>query len=560
MRKKRILFCSEATFLNTGYATYTREILNYLHSTGKYELAEMSSYGQRNDPRAKDIPWAYYGIAPNTDCEPKASQQEIDAYHSSGTNQFGEWIFEHVCLDFMPDIVCDIRDFWMLEFAERSPFRRLFKWCIMPTVDARPQARQWVASYAGADACLTYSDWAGGVLDDQSGGGINYLGSAPPSAHPAYHPVEDKAAHKKRFGLDPDCKIIGTVMRNQRRKLYPDLFEAFRKFLDDTARKDVYLYCHTSYPDLGWDIPELLQQHNLSSYVLFTYICPETKKPFPSLFKGAVIQSPFTGKWGATLSNVKNGVSYEDLSSIVNLFDLYTQYANCEGFGLPYVEAAACGVPVCGTDYSAMESEIRKLEGFPIKPKALYKELETGCLRAVPDNELAAKYFESFLSKSEEQRAEEGKRTRKNFEKHFQWHMSGKKWEVYFDSVDIPDISQTWCAPPDISEPAPKPELPPNASAVDLSRFLIAEVLRDPSRLDTFLESRMTRDLTYRSATSSTGGMYFNESSAAFDGLNTRSNFDFNMAYDNMVHQRNRINQWEQKRIETMHQRGLLQR
>ena len=78
---------------------------------------------------------------------------------------------------------------------------------------------------------------------------------------------------------------------------------------------------------------------------------------------------------------MKNGVSYEDLSSIVNLFDLYTQYANCEGFGLPYVEAAACGVPVCGTDYSAMESEIRKLEGFPIKPKALYKELETGCLK-----------------------------------------------------------------------------------------------------------------------------------------------------------------------------------
>ena len=45
MRKKRILFCSEATFLNTGYATYTREILKYLHGTGKYEIAEMASYG-----------------------------------------------------------------------------------------------------------------------------------------------------------------------------------------------------------------------------------------------------------------------------------------------------------------------------------------------------------------------------------------------------------------------------------------------------------------------------------------------------------------------------------
>jgi len=558
MRKKRILFCSEATFLNTGYATYTREILNYLHSTGKYEIAEMSAYGQRDDPRAKDIPWGYYGVAPNSDCEPKASQEELNAYNSSGSNQFGEWIFEHVCLDFMPDIVCDIRDFWMLEFAERSPFRRYFKWCIMPTVDARPQARQWVASYASADACLTYSDWAGDVLSQQAGKEINYLGSAPPSAHPAYKPVENAKEHKEKFGLDPNCKIIGTVMRNQRRKLYPDLFEAFRKFLDNSGKDDVYLYCHTSYPDLGWDIPELLQQNNLSSRVLFTYICPETKKPFPSLFKGAVIQSPFTGKWGATLSNVKNGVSYDDLSSIVNLFDLYTQYANSEGFGLPYVEAAACGIPVCGTDYSAMESEIRKLGGHPIKPAALYKELETGCLRAVPDNDAAAKYFEEFFNKSDQERAEEGKRTRKNFEKHFQWHFSGAKWENYFDSVDIPSESP-WLSPPDILEPAPKPEnIPPNANHKDLARWLIVNVLRDQSKINTFFEARLTRDLTYRSATASTGGMYFNESSAAFQGLNTRHHFDFNNAYENLVLQRRRTNEWEHKRIETMRQKGFL--
>ena len=390
MRKKRILFCSEATFLNTGYATYTREILNYLQSTGKYELAEMAAYGERNDPRAAGIPWKYYGVVPNQINEPKASEQELQAYNATPSAQFGEWIFEHVCLDFMPDVVCDIRDFWMLDFAERSPFRPYFKWAVMPTVDARPQARQWVATYASADACFTYSDWAGGILKDQSGDKINYLGSAPPSAHPAYKPAEDRRKHKQFMGLDPDAKIIGTVMRNQRRKLYPDLFEAFKKFLDKAENKNYYLYCHTSYPDLGWDIPELLNEHGIGSKVLFTYICPETKKPFVSVFKGAMAQSPYTGRFGATLSNVKNGLSYEELSNVVNCFDLFTQYANCEGFGLPQVEAAACGVPVCGTDYSAMESVLRKLEGYPIKPKALYKELETGCLRAVPDNDAAA--------------------------------------------------------------------------------------------------------------------------------------------------------------------------
>jgi len=553
MRKKRILFCGEATFLNTGYATYCRETLKYLHSTGKYELAEMASYGERNDPRAADLPWKFYGVMPNTGCEPKASEKELEAYHASPTNQFGESVFETVCLDFFPDIVCDIRDFWMLDFAERSPFRPFFKWCIMPTVDARPQARQWIATYESSDACFTYSDWAGKVLMDQSGGKINYLGSAPPSAHPAYKPVEDQDQQKIKFGIDPEYKIIGTVMRNQRRKLYPDLFEAFRKFLDQSEDKKYYLYCHTSYPDLGWDIPELLQQYELSAHVLFTYVCGQTQKPFPSLFKGSVAQSPYTGQYGSTLSSVKRGVSYEDLSEIINLFDLYVQYANCEGFGLPQVEAAACGIPVMGTDYSAMESVLRKLEGIPIAPAALYKELETGCLRAVPDNDLAVEKLKAFFDQPQAARRKMGFKTRKNFEKYYQWDISGKKWEDYFDSVKIIPDELGWKSPPRIREPAPKLEdVPDTASHQQLARWLVVNVLREPERVNTFLEARLMRDLLYKNATSTTGGMYFNESSAAFEGKNTRHPFNFDMAYDHMASLCNRRNMWERNRWEAV--------
>jgi glycosyltransferase involved in cell wall biosynthesis len=554
MRKKRILFCSEATFLNTGYATYTREILNYLHSTGKYEIAEMASYGQKNDPRAANIPWKYYGVAPNTECEPKSSEEEINTYNSNPTNQFGGWAFEHVCLDFLPDFVCDIRDFWMLDFAERSPFRPYFKWVIMPTVDARPQARQWIATYANADACLTYSDWAGGVLEDQSGGKINYLGSSPPSAHPAYKPVEDKDAHKLSMGIDPEYKVIGTVMRNQRRKLYPDLFEAFKLFLDKSENKKYYLYCHTSYPDLGWDIPELLHQHELASNVLFTYICPETKKSFVSTFKGAIAQSPYTDKWGSTLSNVKNGLSYEELAKVMNCFDLYTQYANSEGFGLPQVEAAACGVPVCGTDYSAMESVLRKLGGYPIKPAALYKELETGCLRAVPDNQEAANYFLNFFSKSDEWRYIKGEHTREQFEEYYQWHLSGSVWEKYFDETEPVSYEKGWASQPKLHQSAQKIEIKGNENHSHLSKWLITNVLGDQSKLNTFFESRMTRDLIYNQSTSSTGGMYFNESSAAFDGQNHRTPFNFNVAYDQMKMQCDLRNHWEQARVQKIQQ------
>jgi glycosyltransferase involved in cell wall biosynthesis len=549
MRKKRILFCSEATFLNTGYATYTREILNYLHSTGKYELAEMASYGEKNDPRASGVPWKFYGVVPNE----RSSEEEKKHYASVPTAAFGELAFESVCLDFLPDIVCDIRDFWMLDFQERSPFRPFYKWCIMPTVDARPQARQWIATYQSADACLTYSEWAGEVLKQQSGGKINYLGISSPSAHPAYAPVENKREHRINMGIDPDAKIVGTVMRNQRRKLYPDLFEAFRLLLDSVEDNSKYLlYCHTSYPDLGWDIPELLQQYQLSSKVLFTYICGQTGKPFPSLFRGAITQSPYTHQYGATLSNVKKGANYSDLSNIINLFDIYVQYANCEGFGLPQVEAAACGIPVMATDYSAMESVVRNLGGIPIKPKSLYKELETGCFRAVPDNQLAATKLIEFFNLSEEQRQQMSISTREAFLKHYQWDKSGKAWEDYFDSVNILPDNLGWKSQPRIKRPKPKPETLPNTSIKDMVRWLISEVLCEPNKLNTFMETRLIRDLTHKTTTSVTGGMYFNESSAAFDGVLSRNPFNFDIAYDNMVALCNRRNYWEQKRVEVL--------
>lgn len=548
MRKKRILFCSESTFLKTGYATYTREILNYLHGTGKYEIAELGSYGYSGDERSKNIPWKYYGVMPH----PSSPKDVHDRYNSIPTNQFGEFAFDEVCLNFKPDIVCDIRDFWMMEHQERSVFRDFFKWCIMPTVDAYPQARQWMATYQSADACLSYSDWAGEVLKKQSGDSINYLGSSPPSAHEAYQILPNKDEIKKAYGVPTGKKIIGTVMRNQRRKLYPDLFKTFRQFLDSVEDPNNYLlYCHTSYPDMGWDIPELMNQHGISAHVMFTYMCPHTQKAFSSLFRGAVTQSPFTGQFGAMVSNVKLGASYEQLSEIINMFDVYVQYANSEGFGLPQVEAAACGVPVMSTDYSAMESVIRQLGGIPLKPKAMYKELETGCYRAVPDNDLTTEQLIEFFNKPEPIRNKIGFEMRKNFEKHFQWHQSGKVWEDYFDSVEVLDENTTWYSPPRYRRPKPKESIDPNKMPQEsLARWLILEVLCDPSKVNSFMEARLTRDLMYQTTTSSTGGMYFNESSAAFEGKNSRNPFDFDKAYDHFVNLCNRHNAWEQRRIE----------
>ena len=106
-----------------------------------------------------------------------------------------------------------------------------------------------------------------------------------PCASQNFSPVPDKEAHKESLGLTADSFIFGTVMRNQRRKLYPDLFKTFREFLDATKASNAFLYCHTYYPDVGWDIPELLQEYDLTNRVLFTYKCKNCGHIEPCFFK-----------------------------------------------------------------------------------------------------------------------------------------------------------------------------------------------------------------------------------------------------------------------------------
>ena len=433
----------------------------------------------------------------------------------------------------------------MMEFEERSPFRRFFHWFIMPTVDAAPQHPQWLSTYSSADAVLSYSEWGRDVLNRESGGKVNCLGIAPPAADKVYTPVPNKEAHKLSLGLNPDSIIVGTVMRNQRRKLFPDLFLAFRKFLDLYKRSNVYLYCHTTYPDVGWNIPELISKNGLSGRVLLTYACSGCGSTFPSFFHDALTECKHCHRFQAKLTNPREGVSTEVLSQIVNTFDLYVQYANSEGFGLPQVEAASCGIPVMSIDYSAMSSVVRKLGGVPLKPAAKYIELETGCFRAVPDNDYFVEKLNEFCSLPKAVRSNKGFQSRKAFQKNYQWEESAKRWEELFDAAEIRNEKETWDSPANIHEP-PK-GYPENLDTKNLVDWLIINVLGDTSKLNSYMAARLIRDLNYGVSTDGTGGVYYNDGSLLSTSPKNKR-FVEQDAYKEMLILANKKNYWEQVR------------
>lgn len=151
-RKLRVLWIGESSFLKSGYGVYTNEVLKRLHASDKYELAEFGIYGDIRDVRQIDIPWLYYANNPDI-----PEQEAI--YKANPRNQFGHWKFEELCLDFKPDVVCTIRDPWMDEFVERSPFRPYYKWAMMPTIDSLGQPKEWLAMYRNCDAAFAYTEF-----------------------------------------------------------------------------------------------------------------------------------------------------------------------------------------------------------------------------------------------------------------------------------------------------------------------------------------------------------------------------------------------------------------
>jgi len=499
MSKKRVLFVSEASYLNTGYATYSREVLKRLYSSNKYEVAEFSIYGGIEDKRKSSIPWKNYPNMPDPQ-----NEEQNKVYGSDSMNQFGKWRFERVCIDFKPDVVLTIRDWWMDAFIQHSPLRKYFKWIWMPTVDASPQNEEWIDSFSDADTILTYSDWAVDVLKSQSDQ-MNVKCAAPPSASEDFFQIPNKSAHKERMGIDPSWKIIGTVMRNQRRKLFPELFEAFGKYLKKTGKTDVYLYCHTSYPDNGWDLPKYLFENEISSRVLFTYVCEACGAPSPSKFSDTAKPCDKCGQFAAKMSNVSSGVDTKTLGAIYNLFDIYIQPANSEGFGLPIVEAAACGVPVLATDYSAMESEVRKLSGYPIKLRTKHVEMETGCDRALPDTNHIVELFEKLLDKPEPLRLAEGKKARDAFEKNYGWDKTAKIWAECIDELDYGN----WDAPVDPANP--KADIPEIKNNKELLDFLILAVVNEPKLLNTYSMNKILRDFNFGAVKNNPGGFFYGE-------------------------------------------------
>jgi glycosyltransferase involved in cell wall biosynthesis len=473
----RILVVSEFHALNTGYALCYKHICESLHKAG-HEVFELACYGNEGIKEhveiAEKCAWDVYLNIPNRN-SPKWNEY-VEAKKTNSATEHGAWNYNNIVLDCMPDTVLAIRDHWYDKHIVDSPLRNYYNIILSPTVDSRPLKSDWIDTYGQVDKLTSYNQWSENWLKEQMGGD-NIVSHIAPGVHPAYKKLDIRYCRSK-FGIPFNRKLILTVMRNQGRKRYPELFEALSRL------SDVYLHCHCHYLDRYWDLPKLATQYGVQNRVYFTYKCKDCSDISVDFYKEDGKCNKCNGN--KEICTVQDGVTPEELNLLYNNCNIYVQWANSEGFGVSPIEAAACGKRVITVDYSAQEDVGEKVLAHKIKPLTLQREVYTLCNRAIPDNNALVEYLsnDDNWTYSSEEIIESAKLN-------YNWESNGAKWAELVESLPP---RNNWGNSPTLIHP-PSLEAIGKLSNVDFVKACILSIAQDESLLGSILHAETLEHL-----------------------------------------------------------------
>lgn len=333
--KIRVLCLFDSPTVATGFAQVSRNIINTLLATEKYEPVVVGiNHGDYYDQ--KKFPYPIYEAAPALVNDPRYR----DLY---GRQRF---------LDFLAtgkfDLVFTIQDTFILEdIAEHIVNARQmmadknkqlgkqaykpFKWIYYFPIDGQPKTNWITKSAALADYPVCYTEWGKRIsvatvakenqdlaTDFSLRTRVIYHGTNLDD----FHPVEEEkvtAFRKDYWNGKTDGKfLVINVNRNQPRKDLARTMAAFNKFLEHVP--NAFLYLHAQAQDQSGNLLEMARN-------------------FPNLHLGQNWTVPMD--FGAN-----KGVPIEDLNLIYNAADAVVSTTLGEGWGLSLTEGMATKTPI----------------------------------------------------------------------------------------------------------------------------------------------------------------------------------------------------------------------
>lgn len=298
----RIMFMANAPWCTTGYGVQGKHLVPRLKALG-HEIAYFAFYGLDGGVIEYDGVRIY----------PRAIQL------------WGTDILPFHMADFEADTLITLIDPWVSETYWQTAVAEFgWRWLPWLPIDSVPISERLKTALNGTHTILPYSRFGEKSLRESGYENVRYI---PHGVSDAFTPG-DRAAARREHGIPESAFVIGMVAANKdtpSRKCFPEQMTAFAEFHKRHPDSLLYLHTYVKTSYRGVDIPALAAHLGIEDAVMWS------------------------DQYAYTL-----GYPEPRMAELYRAFDVLTACSMSEGFGLPILEAQACGTPVVTTDFTSM--------------------------------------------------------------------------------------------------------------------------------------------------------------------------------------------------------------
>lgn len=274
--------------------------------------------------------------------------------YPGGMQAYGVDMIGYYAKDWQADVVITLIDIWTQKgVAEKVAPAAWWPWF---PVDGEPLAMlvRQVLDESKTARPLVYSKWGLEIMQD-SGYGAEYV---PHGVEPStYYILPEKDVLAFRQQIFPDCDHLTTMVAANKgaemRKAFDVQLRAWALFAQDKPNARLYVHTEPSGKFGGPDLRAMADMFGIADKV-----------------------------WFSDSQQYWLGYPEEYLCLMYNASDVYLGASKSEGFGIPLLEAQACGCPVIASDFSSMSELV--YWGELVKPRDLVYAF-TGTFWSWPD-------------------------------------------------------------------------------------------------------------------------------------------------------------------------------
>lgn len=334
----RILWHGISPYRRTGYGVQTRLFAPLLRELGHTVAVAQMGDGHPADTRGQFDGIPVIGPGPGTYGLPRPA----DIRGALGGN---------------PDVVIVLKDAWVLPPAQYRPWNTAV-WCNVDTTEAMGEPDRAFFGQSGARP-IAVSKHGLAMMRQAGLPGAAYV---PHGIDTTFWAPAGRGEARDLLGLPRGVFIAGINAMNLgtvSRKAFYEQFAAFASFHMKLASGTARLLVHSApeHPE-GMNLRRIAGRLGITDAVVFGAHTNMTELQLRS--------------W------------YRSLDVLLN--------ATCgEGFGVPILEALACGVPVIGTDCTAMPEKIPQGAGWLVTGQRFWNEHHGACWTVPAIGQITAK-------------------------------------------------------------------------------------------------------------------------------------------------------------------------